>query len=215
MESNACMRSDADEDANNEISILFWSGRRWRKGLSGKLHIRYMLAIGRWIHYKCKLKQATGTQLVYIQDRLRQYKTVICQSSVPGKQRLMSVAPEETNNGKHWFIKGNNGNYPLLGLSTHWQLGLTRLITAAEWSCPQKATRLDHDGDNGDRNGDDLRMKMAMIVMGIMAEKDVMGHGWLLNRFMFYVLEHWHLCNGSCLHCLWRRQQAIPSMDIC
>ena len=100
------------------------------------------------------------------------------------------VSPEETDNGKHWFISGNNGNYPLLGLSTHWQLGLTLVITVAEWSCPQKATPpLDHDGNDDDEDGDDLSMKITMVMV-IMAEKDVMGYGWLL---VFYILAQWHI----------------------
>ena len=57
--------------------------------------------------------------------------------------------------------------------------------------CPQKATRLAGDGDE---DGDDLRMKTAMIVMVMMIdEKDVMGmgYGWLLNRFMFSIFAQW------------------------
>ena len=143
---------------------------------------------------------------MFIQDRSRQYKsTVICQSSVRAN-RGSWVSPEETDNGKHWFINGNNGNYPLLGLSTHWQLGLTLVITAAEWSCPQKATPpLDHDGDEDD---DDLSMEITMVTV-IRAQKDMGGSSTDLC-FTF-----WHrgtlapLHNGSCLHCLWRGTNTI------
>ena len=37
------------------------------------------------------------------------------------------------------------------------------------------------------------KIVMIVMVMVIMAEMDVMGYGWLLNRFMFYILAQWHI----------------------